>query len=164
MQIDITSNKEFYSLIRSILENENFNQLKKVTHHGLNRYDHSVRVAYYSYLITKFFHLNYQATSRAGLLHDYFFDDFANKYLSLVKHPILAVENAKKDFSLSPMEEDIIASHMFPIAPTVPKYIESWIVDLVDDVVSIFEKAYSIRHQLSAACNFLLLIIINSIK
>ncbi len=164
MQIDITSNKEFYLLVESIIKNEQFNQLKKVTHHGLNRYDHSIRVAYYSYLLTKFFHLNYESVAKAGLLHDFFLDDFDNKYLSLVKHPLLAVENAKKNFSLTKMEEDIIISHMFPIAPMVPKYAESWIVDIVDDIVSIFEKAYAVRHQLSAACNFLLLIILNSIK
>ena len=33
-------------------------------------------------------------------------------------------------------EKDIISTHMFPVCPTrVPKYAESWLVDIVDDVV-----------------------------
>ena len=42
------------------------------------------------------------------------------------------------------MEKDIIYSHMFPLIPTrPPKYLESWVVSLVDKVVATYEFASS---------------------
>ena len=62
----------YLSIVGNILSNEEFNKIKKVEHHGTTRFDHSLRVSYFSYKISKFIHLDYEATARAGLLHDFF--------------------------------------------------------------------------------------------
>ncbi|MBQ7136858.1 MAG: hypothetical protein IJO43_02635 [Bacilli bacterium] len=157
---------EYMCLVRDILENEEFNKTKNITHHGLNRFDHCVRVSYYSYKVTKFFKLGYKDVARAGLLHDFFFVDnndidTTKRIDVLVNHPKYALINSKKHFELNDREEDIITSHMFPVAFKVPKYIESWIVDIVDNAVAISEALYITRKHLSVAVNFLVLIVLN---
>ena len=82
----------------------------------------------------------------------------------MINHPEYALANSKKYFELSKLEEDIIVSHMFPIGKHVPKYIESWIVDLVDDVAAVYEKTAIVRKQLSTATCFLLMILINNLR
>lgn len=145
------TNNEFYELIKDIENNEEYNKLKYIIHHGITRYDHCMRVAYYTYLITKKLHLNYKAATRGAMLHDFFTDEVdTDKYFSyLRRHPKLAVETAKKHFKIGKVEENIIKTHMFPITFTPPKYLESWIVDLVDDVSAIYEKGHSILKELA---------------
>ena len=41
----------------------------------MTRYDHSLRVSYYSYVLAKKIGLDYVLVSRAGLLHDFFFSE-----------------------------------------------------------------------------------------
>jgi len=157
---------EFISIIKPILEMKEFQKLKDVSHHGSNRFDHSLRVAYFSYKITKFFHLNYQEATIAALLHDFFIDEVDNNQmlLRLRRHPNHALENAKRIWNLSPLQEDVIKTHMFPITFIPPKYLESWVVDIVDDGASIYERGYNIRREIKTVTTFLLLFIINYIK
>ncbi len=161
--------REFYQLTKDILEHQEFLKLQDIVHHGMRRYDHSVRVAKISYKITKHLHLNYQEATRAALLHDFFLED--NQELNrkdrtkmLVMHPEYALEMSKKYFKLSVLEEDIIKTHMFPIGFKIPKYLESWIVDMVDDSVAVYEKCYGIRKQLSFASSFLFFLMTNQFK
>ena len=65
---------EFNDIIFDILSLEEFDKLKKCAHHGINRHNHSLRVSYYTYKITKFLHLNYKCATRGALLHDFFTD------------------------------------------------------------------------------------------
>ncbi len=160
-------NKRYTNLVSDILENEEFTKLSSITHHGSNRFDHCLRVSYWSYKVGKALRLDYEKIARAGLLHDFFIDDNTNlnrkdKTIILMNHPQYALENASKYFDLTDMEKDIILTHMFPVSPKrVPKYLESWIVDIVDDFVAIYEKTYIVRRELSAATSFLLIFIIN---
>lgn len=157
---------EFKRLIDSIINNKEFQKTKDISHHGMTRYEHSLRVAYYSYLITKALHLDYKETTIAALLHDFFTDEVAdeNAIARLRRHPGHAVENAKKYFDLSDKQEDIIRTHMFPVTFTPPKYLESWIVDIVDDIAAIYEKTYSVKKELQAAATFILILVLNFIK
>ena len=41
------------------------------------------------------------------------------------------------------MEKNIICSHMFPIGGKVPKYLESVIVDIIDDLSKLINKEFS---------------------
>lgn len=153
--------REFYQLIEPILSNEDFVRLKDMNHHGITRYDHSLRVAYYTFLITSFFHLNYEEATIAALLHDYFTDEVEgeNSFNRLIKHPNYAVENAKKIVSLSEFQEDIIRCHMFPITFRPPKYLEGWIVDLVDDTSAIYEKVTTTKEKFSTTISFLFILL-----
>lgn len=157
---------EFFDIISPILDNKEFNKTQDIVHHGITRYDHCMRVAYFSYKITKAMRLDYKETTRAALLHDFFTDevDEDNKVSKLRRHPNHAVENAKKYFDLSEKEEDIIKTHMFPVTFTPPKFLESWIVDLVDDIAAIYEKYYSVRKEVNAATTFLVILLINFIS
>ncbi len=159
--------REFERIIAPILEIEEFKEMKNIVHHGMNRYDHCLRVGYYSYRLAKFLHLNYEETARAAILHDFFLTDLNpnSKMKNLVNHPKTAIENAENFFDLTDREKDIISTHMFPVAPKIPKYAESWIVDLVDDVAGIYEKCYSLNKKLiHNASYFLLLVMLNGLK
>ena len=74
------NNNEFYDIINPILQNEEFLKLKEITHHGITRFDHSMRVAYFSYKVTKLLRLDYQETAVAALLHDFFTDEVKEKF------------------------------------------------------------------------------------
>ena len=134
---------EFADIISNILSNKRFLNIKKCRHHGITRYEHSMRVAYYSYLITKKLKLNYVETARGGLLHDFFITDELEEIeqrVSAFVHPYKALKNACDNFDLTELEKDIIINHMFPTLPhKIPKYLESWIVSIVDKIVATYE-------------------------
>lgn len=157
------TNNEFYWLIKPIIDNKEYQKIKQIAHHGTTRYDHSMRVAYYTYIVTKFLHLEYQDTTKAALLHDFFTDEVKDKNMiaRLRKHPECAVQNASVHFELNDKQIDIIKTHMFPITFTPPKYIESWIVDIVDDVVAIYEKGYNLGNEFKTAITFMFIFLIN---
>lgn len=157
--------EEFNNIISPYIIDE-FNKLKSINHHGITRYDHSIRVAYYTYLVTKALHINYEEATIAALLHDFFTDE-VNDELSIFKlrrHPNYALINSLKYFYLTDLQKDIISTHMFPITFTPPKYLESWIVDIIDDVSAIYEKGISLKKELSAATTFLFIILMSYIK
>lgn len=162
----ISKNEDFYYIIDDILKNKEFQKLKEVKHHGITRYNHLLRVAYYTYLITKKLNLKYVEATRGALLHDFFSDETKNdsSYNALINHPEYALKNASKYFELTTLEKDIIKTHMFPITKVPPHYKESHIVDIVDDVCSCYEKTYSIRKELKTATTFLFILISLKIK
>lgn len=158
--------KEYLNNVIDIIDHKEFSKTKEIMHHGLNRFDHCVRVSYYSYKVTKFLHLDYGKVARAGLLHDFFFVDnndvdITKRLDVLINHPKYALINSKRYFELSEKEEDIISSHMFPVSLKTPKYMESWIVDIVDNVVAVFEALYSTKRYIGTAVNFLMIILLN---
>ena len=159
-------NSEFHRIVKPLLDSCPFEETKKNKHHGITRYEHSMRVAYFSYIVTKFLRLDYKETTEAALLHDFFTDEVKNKngIARLRQHPSCAVENAKKYFELSAKQEDIIKTHMFPVTFTPPKYLESWIVDLVDDVASIYERGKTMKNEIKTAVSFVFVFLINYIK
>lgn len=136
-------NFEYIYLVSDILENDKFLAIKNCKHHGIDRLEHSMRVSYYSYLVAKKLRLNYKDTARGGLLHDFFVrEDLEPKKqkFCFAVHPYRSLENACSNFDLSDLEKDIIINHMFPTLPhKIPKYIESWLVCLVDKGIAIYE-------------------------
>ena len=143
------SKDEFYSLVQDIIDNEDFNKLADDLHHGITRYDHLVRVAYYSFLVSKFLKLNYVETTRAALLHDFYSNEELKGNGGLKKlrvHPNVALNNSLKYFELDNVQKDIIKSHMFPCTLSIPKYKESWLVSGVDKIVSTYEM---VRYKIS---------------
>lgn len=133
----------YYRIVSDILDNNKFKKTINYRHHGMTRFDHSLKVSYYSYLIAKKIRLDYMAVARAGLLHDFFInEDMSAKKqkLSMFFHPYYSLDNADKYFNLSEMEKDIIITHMFPTLPhKIPKFLESWLVSIVDKVVAVYE-------------------------
>ena len=159
---------QYMSIVNNILDNDEFLKIKQIEHHGISRYDHSIKVSYYSYKIAKALHLDYEQTAVGGLLHDFFLspEDRTQKdrMKSVFTHPKHAVEMAKSQFELTKKEEDMIRSHMFPINLSVPKYGESWIVSMVDKCVATNEFAVKFRFRLKYAYNLFLLFAISIMK
>ena len=137
--------KEFLEIVQPILDLEEFNNTKFQKHHGITRYDHSMNVAYITYVVTKNLKLNYKEATFAALIHDFFNDEVKdeNGYKRLVDHPKHALINAMRYFELTDLQKDIIAKHMFPVTLTPPKYKESVLVSLIDKYSSINERVYS---------------------
>ena len=83
---------------------------------------------------------------RGALLHDYFLYDWHDKDHPKRhgwKHASIALENAADDFSINPVEADMIKKHMFPFNLTaVPRYRETVILTVADKVCS-FKETFS---------------------
>lgn len=132
---------EFNNIIKDIVTNEEFMKLQNEVHHSTTRFNHSLRVAYEVYNKLKDNNENYIDTTRAALLHDFFFDDDLSSSQNdrLNNHPLIALENAKKYFDINELQENIILSHMYPLSYCLPRFKESWIVSLMDKKVTILE-------------------------
>jgi len=161
-------NSEFFRINQDILSNSSFNKLKQLSHHGINRYDHSLSVAYISYKIAKFLKLDYHQVARGALLHDFFDTDYQaglkGRFRAIVRHPNLAVSNAEILFGLEKKERDIIQTHMFPLSTFYPGYKESWLVNGVDKVISVYEVTYVLTYRMNYATSILKLFLINLLR
>ena len=136
---------------------ENFIELKYEVHHGISRMDHSLHVARITYLACKKFHLkNTEEVTRAALLHDFFrTDEVTNKVF--INHPLYAVNNATSEFNINALQQNIIASHMFPVCKVMPNCKESLLVSLVDKMVATYELTkYKAPIELGAIFIFVL--------
>lgn len=151
---------EFKQLVNDYVTHPKVNEMKNYSHHGINRFDHSYRVAYHTFKITKLMHLNYKSATKAAMLHDFFLDEVQdeNSIKKLRAHSNVAVNNSKKYFSINSMEEDIISKHMFPVTFVPPKYLEGWIVDIVDDYVSVYERFVSLSNVVKVNVNILFIL------
>lgn len=163
----VEKDKDYMNLVADIIDHKEFVKTQNFVHHLSNRYEHSLRVSYISYKITKALRLDYESVARGGLLHDFFFtEEKKNKkesVSSLFMHSNYALINSRQHFELNEVEENIIAAHMFPFSMRVPLYLESWIVDGVDDVVAIVEVVKARKLQFQTAFNLLVLILLNTL-
>lgn len=145
---------EFNNLISDILKNEEVISLRYEYHHGISRLDHSLSVAKLTFNLCKLFKINtIKETTRAALLHDFFHN---REDSSFKGHPKTALENAKRDFNINKMQEDIIYNHMFPATLRFPKYKETWLVSVSDKLIAIKEcTKYKIPMKIGATFLFL---------
>ena len=161
-------NDEFDNIVNDIINNDKFLKLKEMSHHGLNRYDHSFSVAYYVYKLAKYLKLDYFQATRGALMHDFFESPDGSGlqvcFKSIVNHPEIALNNAKNEFSLVTKEEDIILSHMFPFGTHIPKCAESWLVNGVDKFITVCEVTYVAVYKMNYASNILKLFLINLLR
>lgn len=106
---------------------------------------HCIAVAYFSLWLVRKLHIqcNEKSLIRGALLHDYFLYDWhdpdPSHRLHGFHHPARALENARMDVSLTPLEEDIIVHHMFPLTVIPPKSREAMVVCLVDKGCGLYE-------------------------
>ena len=133
---------DFNSIVSDILKNSEFIELKYEKHHGITRLDHSLNVAHITYKLCKGLKvLNIKEITRAALLHDFFKDtEICNN--AFVEHPMIALKNASKYFSLSDEQKNMIASHMFPVSRVLPKTKGSWLISIADKFVALKEMVF----------------------
>ncbi len=142
--------EEFLEIAQPIIVHESYIKMKYIKHHNESVYEHCMDTAYMSYRISKRMGMDYVATTRGCLLHDFYLYKFKKgkgvRFFSAPlfharNHPLIALENAGKHFVLNQKERDIIKNHMFPIG--VPRSGEAWIVTFVDKFLAVCE--YSLR-------------------
>ena len=154
--------KSFESIASEIINSEKYQSLKNENHHGLSRYDHSIRVAKNTYRISKRIKkMDYISATRGALLHDYFTNEEYRNTKGMKKysmHPVIALNNAIREYNLNPIEENVIVSHMYPMGKTKPNCKESWLVSGVDKSVAIYECA---RYKSKEALAFTFVLLIN---
>ena len=150
---------EWYMIVKDILLSDEFQRRKLFRHHDGSVWEHSIDVSYRSFLLCKYYHLDTRCAAIAGLLHDFYpkaykySDELAKldkDYLSDVKkkqpihkmhgftHANAAANNAVKFFP-SLIDDKIyscIKTHMFPLNIMPPKYIEGWIITMMDKKLS----------------------------
>lgn len=139
-------NKEYYDIVKDILNNEEFKKRKNYMHHGnTNVYDHSLNVSIMAYKIGKKLNMDVESICVGALLHDFYstpWPERTEKTPFLKKngftHAKDALNNANMYFPelLNEKSENIILRHMFPLNVIPPKYKEGWLITILDKVES----------------------------
>lgn len=136
--------KEFYSHIDDLIDHPVVLKMDDFTQHlNTSRLQHSLNVAYYSFLFARKLNLNVRDAVRGAFLHDLFLYEWrteqpveGNHFLI---HPIQALHNARNITDVTPVMEDVIASHMWPIGNVKPKTSEGWLIQMVDKMCAVME-------------------------
>ena len=134
--------KTFPELVRPVSEDPRCLKMKEYIQHGrINTYDHCMDVARTSYWLGKKFRLQLHEEElvRGAFLHDYYLYDWHHHEEPWhgYTHPKEAAKNACRDFHVTPLEEGIIRSHMWPLTITrTPRSRIAWIVTLADKLCS----------------------------
>ena len=87
------------------------------------------------------------------MLHDFYLYDYHGSRikfgkLHIFEHSETALKNALLYFDLNKRQQNIIISHMFPLNITkIPRYIESWIVNISDKYCAIREFISDIKNK-----------------
>ena len=140
--------REIHAAAADILKSKNFNSTREHIQHGnMTVNNHSMNVAKYSLAISEKLHIPCKKDEliRGALLHDYFLydwhvGDYAKPHkLHGFYHPGRALQNAQKEYQLTPREQDIIKKHMWPLTIVPPMCREAWIVTTADKWCSLME-------------------------
>ena len=157
----------FHEILSDINNNKTVLQMYNYRQHAnTSCYEHCLYVSYYTYLICKKLHLNYISATRAAMLNDLFLYDWryrtnGRQGFHAFTHPYTALENASKLFELNNLEKDIILKHMWPVTPSLPKYLESFIVTFTDkysaikETLNAFEETKTYKKMFKYAYLFL---------
>lgn len=135
---------EFFLCVSDLINHPLFKKLDNFSQHiKTSRLQHSINVAYYSFLVCKFFRLDYKSAARGGLLHDFYLYDWRTQKqpegYHAKAHPIIALRNANKITYLNKIEKNCILRHMWPLTLIPPQYFESFIVSCIDKYCASFE-------------------------
>lgn len=140
-----------YHNAKDIVNSYNFKTTRRHTQHGTKSvHSHCYDVAKQSLWFNRKFKLNCQEKDliRGALLHDYFLYDWHEKNHGKSHgfyHPGIALENAGKEYQLSPREKDIIKKHMWPMTLIPPLCREAWVVTAADKYCSLLETLHISR-------------------
>ena len=139
---------EYYKIVEPILNSTEFQKKREFKHHGdISLYEHSLKVSFKAYMIAlKMKDVDPKRVAIGGLLHDFYSEPWPDKqepFFSKEKHCFLhaheALINSQECFTeyMDDVVEDIIERHMYPINNIPPKYKESWLITVVDKIVSL---------------------------
>lgn len=140
----------FAAIVDDLLRDETVQGMRELPQHSktCNCFEHSLYVAYLSFLVCRRLKLDYVAAARGGLLHDYYLCNWEEEGVGvrrLWQHPHIALENAKKRYDLTVVEEDIIVKHMWPLTRPLPRHRESFVVSMADKLCALMEMSHLYR-------------------
>jgi len=138
---------EFISIIQDLIQNPTVKQMRNFNQHAdTSCYKHCMQVAYYTYIVCKYFRLDYISATRGAMLHDLFLYDWRKKYRDVTisgfhafVHPKIALKNASKIFNLNAIEQDVILNHMWPVTIKKPHFKETVVVTFADKYSACYE-------------------------
>lgn len=148
-QVHTSSIREFQEITKDLLTNQTFKTLDIYVHHRhISILEHSIHVAFFSYLWAKKLSIDPCSTARGALLHDFYLYDWHQRnpqsktgiQLHGFKHPGIALRNAQHHFNINAVEADIIEKHMWPLTlHKLPKFKASMLVLWIDKHCSFLE-------------------------
>ncbi|MDL2293424.1 HD family phosphohydrolase [Ruminococcaceae bacterium OttesenSCG-928-D13] len=145
-EVFVPDDAEYVAAVEDILYNETFQSMKEFPQHGSTScLAHSIAVSYLTWHTCKKLGLRAVEAARGALLHDLFLYDWhthkpeKGDAMHGFTHPKTALENAKKEFDLTELEQDIILKHMWPLTPVPPSHKESYVVCYHDKICSLRE-------------------------
>lgn len=144
----------FKNYLMPLFTNEDVQKMKIFIQHGnKSTFRHALHVSYLSFILIRKLKLpmDERSVARGAFLHDlYLYDwhikDVHRKRFHGFHHPKTAYTNAKRNFTLNEIEKDIILKHMWPLTLKLPKYRETYYVNLVDKVISI-KEIFVMEHE-----------------
>lgn len=176
-EIDDPIFEDWFFIVEDILANKEFQVRKLFKHHTKSVWNHSIEVSFKSYKLANKIFADERICAIAGLLHDFYpyawqysdeLKQYDSKYLENLnkklplfkKHGFSHAKEASKNY-LKFFNEyknkriyNSILRHMFPLNIIPPRYLEGWIITIVDKVTSIRDTRYIISVLLSKNKNF----------
>lgn len=145
---DLSREEEYFGCVSDLLGNKTVLSLGNFRHHiGTTRFQHSLNVSYYNFKLCKLLKLNARSAARAGLLHDFFFynrKEHEKIFRSHAEeHADTALYNASQMFPITELEGDMIVNHMWPVTLHLPRYRETFVIQLVDKFCAVAEVIIS---------------------
>ncbi len=137
----------FLNCVGDLLDTPQVQSMRGQPHHpGVTCYEHSVFVAYVAFRLARRWRLDVRSAARGGLLHDLYLydprDRSAHPGNQCFDHPKFALRNARALCGrLNAKEENIIISHMWPLARWAPHCREACVVNLADKLCAVAEVA-----------------------
>ena len=129
----------FLSLTGDLLADETVRSMAQYRHHGdVTTHRHSVFVSYtVMRMCRNMDERDMRPIVRASLLHDfYLYEWYTEKHEEnhIWYHPKQSVQNIERHFDkkLSPMQRNMVLSHMFPLAHEAPASRGAWVLTLAD--------------------------------
>lgn len=143
MKLTAEDEKIFRAVLSDVCRHSRILQSAQFIQHGTTSvFHHSVAVAYASFWIARRLRVSVDEKTliRGALLHDYFLYDWHEKEASHKWHGFFhaakALQNAREDFELNEVEQNMILRHMFPLNLIPPRYKEAWILCCADKLCS----------------------------
>ena len=140
MQLSTTEHEQLYAILQQYDENPQVQRMREFIQHGdVTTYQHCKNVVRVSFWLNRRLHLHADETSLAvgAFLHDFYLYDWHKRStfhglrrlfeMHGFSHPGYACVNAQRVFHITKKEQDIIASHMWPLTfRHVPTSIAPW--------------------------------------
>ena len=155
--------EQVYYHAGDIIASHRLKREEDIPQHGsVTCYEHSVAVTLMSVRIAKALRMkkiDMESMIKGALLHDYFLYDWRSEDNDITRrhhgfnHAERALENADRDFSLSPVARDVIKKHMFPLNIRLPKYKESYVVSVADKVIATKEVGRFVKNKMKNGAN-----------